>query len=384
MRQTYDVSEIKSELLKRLDSVIDRYAPRTNGSYKDRGRYYTLNPWRADDSVGSFYIYTRNHPKEGQWRDHATGEYGDVIDLIRHATRTDERGAFREARAFLGWDTFDPEVQRRAKEQAQRNKERARELARRDREKAERRRKAAHALWLSGQEQIAGTPVEDYLKYARRIDLASLGRQPRALRFHPACRYQHMDKATGEVIEAELPAMVAIVINGKGDPIACHRTYLARDPMGRWRKADAVGVIPAGTAKKVLGNYAGGFIPLWSGKGPRGGKGVSIVKAPPGTHVFAAEGIEDGLSGAVLLPDRRFVAAISLSNLANIDLPKTVDSLTLIGDQDEGEQARAQFDRAARAHVERGRAVRIWRNSHGGKDLNEAYSSAPSDDGGDE
>ena len=69
-----------------------------------------------------------------------------------------------------------------------------------------------------------------------------------------------------------------------GQPAAfwgAHRTWLAQEPGGRWRKA------PVPKPKKVLGSVLGGYIRLWAGFGPRGGHGAPLSRAPHGTTVFS-------------------------------------------------------------------------------------------------
>lgn len=371
-QQTYSLDQIKDMLLGQIDQVVHHYAPPAKGSHTAFGKYFTLNPGRADRSVGSFYVHMTG-AKPGYWRDHASGQFGDILDLIALSCHTDTKGALTEARAYLGLATLPPEEARRRKDAA------ARQKAKRDRRAAEETRQQLHrskqalAIWLSGREQIRGTPVEHYLRDARGIDLSQLGRQPGAIRYVPNCHYYDIDQETGEVIEADLPAMVAIITNHTGRAVACHRTYLALDGSGRWGKA------PVPMPKKVLGQYAGGWINIWKGRGPRGGKPAALSHCPPGTEVFVTEGIEDALSTVMLMPEARVIAAISLSNLGQIRLPGNVSGITLVADLDENDQARAQLDRAIGAHQAKGRTVRIWQNSHGGKDLNDALRQAGED-----
>jgi len=91
MRQQVSIEDIKDRLLDRLDAVISAYAPAANGSHTTHGRFFTLNPGRADRSVGSFCI-TVSGMKAGRWNDYATGEHGDVLDLIRLSCNTDGAG----------------------------------------------------------------------------------------------------------------------------------------------------------------------------------------------------------------------------------------------------------------------------------------------------
>lgn len=369
-RQTYSLEEIKDMLLAQVDQVVHVYAPPVAGSYEDKGRYFTLNPGRADRSVGSFYVWVSG-PKAGKWADFATGEHGDILDLIRLNQNCSLADALKEARAFLGLESESPADRRRREKAAAEAKARRAEAARSQREAASRRARQAQALWLSGQQHISRTPVEAYLRDTRGIDLRALGRQPRAIRYVPHCFYQDVDPETGEVIEVDMPAMVAIVTDAKGNSVACHRTYLGINPVsGRWDKA------AVRQPKKVLGDYAGASIHLWSGTGPRGGKGGPLAKAAEGSGVYIAEGIEDALSCAMVLPEVRVLSAISLSNMGRVALPPAVTGVTLIADQDENDQARQALNRAIEAHRKEGRTVRLWQNRHGGKDLNDALRQA--------
>lgn len=364
-RQTYSLDEIKGLLLAQRHAVARHYAPAAPGSYTDGGQYWTLNPGRADNSVGSFVV-TLEGAKAGRWNDYATGDHGDLIDLIALSLGCTLSEAVREARSWLGLAHDSPEDAARRKAAAERALRLAAEARAKDAEAKERRRRGALALWLSGEEKIRGTPVEFYLRDTRCIDLARLGRQPGALRYHPAVRYRHLDRKTGEVWDGEYPAMLAIVNDGQGRAVACHRTWLAPDGRGGWDKA------PVPKAKKVLGDYAGGSIHLWRGIGPRGGAGKPLSDAPDGSAVWISEGIEDALSAAILLPEARVIAAISLSNFGGVALPPAIAEVTLIADNDPKPEQQAALAQAVAAHSRAGRTVRVWQNHEGGKDLNDA------------
>jgi hypothetical protein len=379
-RQTYSLEQIKDMLLAQIEGVVHRYAPPAQGSYTDKGVYFTLNPGRADRSVGSFCIRLSG-PKAGRWNDYATGDHGDLLDLIRLSLGLSAPDAIREARAFLGLQNETPELRRSREEAAARMKAKRQAEERAWRDRAERRRKAAEGLWLSAQETVAGTPVELYLA-RRAIDLRALVYQPRALRYHAECTYAHSetDPDTGEVFERKLalPAMLAAICDAKGEIVACHRTYLAIGPDGQWGKA----VIPSPRTgeplpvKKVLGDFRGAAIRLGNGVGPRGGKGARLAECPPGTRVYIAEGIETALSARMLKPEARVLAAVSLSNMGQIELPANVAEVVLITDGDEHPQARAALERAIHAHAAKGRTVRTWASERPGEDLNDALMRA--------
>jgi len=367
-RPAYSIEEIKQRLLEQLENVVQRYGCPGPGAYRKGVEYFMLNPGRPDRHVGSFKI-NMSGPFAGNWKDFATGDRGDVLDLIRLSLRCDATGAIKEARAFLGLDIEDAATrERRNKAAAAAAKDRA-EAAARDAQDADRRSSRAHALWLGGQSTLRGTPVARYLA-GRAIDLSTLGRQPGVLRFVPRLRYYDMDNETGEILsdfhDTEWPGMVAAITNHRGVTIGCHRTYLAMDPAtGQVHKA------PVPQPKKVSGRFKGGSINVWAGACPRNGKAPPLSKAPPGSHVCIAEGIEDALSAVILDPTLRVIAAVSLGNMGQVPLPSTIAGVTLIADNDAGTEAREMLSCAIEAHHAKGRTVRLWRSpTH--KDLNEA------------
>jgi hypothetical protein len=237
---------------------------------------------------------------------------------------------------------------------------------------SEAKRQSAIGLWLAGQERIAGTPVDHYLR-GRGIDLSRLGRPPpaaeggqpdqrgrapRALRYHPELW------ADGRY----WPAMLAIIRDGPtGQAIGCHRTFLARGPDGAWRKAP---LGPEG-AKRSYGQVKGGFIPLW-----RGRSGKPLRFAPAGDRVALTEGIEDGLTIALACPEYRVLAAISAGNFQAIALPEQVSTVLICADNDpltlpggKPHPARLAVQAAIARFQREGRRVLIARPD-GAKDFN--------------
>lgn len=370
---TVSIEAIKQGLIDRIEDVVARCAPPVPGSYRKGELYFTLNPGRADRTVGSFVVHMHG-PRAGQWHDYAMSgreAHGDLIDLIGMSLGLNAPDAIREARAWLGFETDTPEMRRAREAGAIRAAERRKQQEADRRREAEKKRKWAEGVWLSAQEGLRGTPVEAYLR-GRGIDLALLGRQPRAIRFHPAVLYldqvEHINGDTGEVtvklVRKHFPAMLSAIVNGAGKIMACHRTYLAEGPKG-WTKA------PLPDAKKVLGEYRGGSVRLSSGIGPRGGKAARLADCPPGTRVYIAEGIETALSAMILMPQARVLAAVALANMAAVELPRNVAEVVLIADADEHEQAQAALQAAVDAHAAAGRLVRLWRSDVAGEDLND-------------
>ena len=168
-------------LISQLDSVVGRYAPPAQGSYRAHGKYFTLNPGRADRHVGSFCV-TMAGPNAGRWNDYAVGDvpgqgFGDVIDLIALSLGCSNADALREARAFLGLQTASAEDVARHKAAAERSKRLQEQAAQRDKEKRESRARAARAIWHSGQARLRDTPVDLYLRGRGSTSRVSAGSQ---------------------------------------------------------------------------------------------------------------------------------------------------------------------------------------------------------------
>lgn len=361
------IQEIAEALKARTLEVAERYAP---GGRVDKGKYWTLNPWRTDRAVGSFYVNLTG-AYAGRYHDHASGEDGDMLDLIRYALGCDARTALTEARQFLGMDAETSEQKAlRLRKQDEAKARRAR--AAQDAEVlTKKKRGRAYAMFLQGQKELEGTPVAAYLAN-RAIGLDVLGRAPGSLRYLPKCNYFHTDPETGEFIETTFPAMIAAIYgpaheDGRAPEFwGVHRTYLAQDDAGSWGKA------PVPSPKKVFGSMQGGYIRLWTGTGPRGGKGAALSKAPAGDHVYISEGIEDALSVAVIHPHARVLCAISLGNLKEVQLPAAITRVTIVADNDDGKEQLRLIDQAQAHFLKQGRTVKIYRNTWGGKDINDA------------
>jgi hypothetical protein len=288
--------------------------------------------------------------KAGVWRDFATGDMGgDALDLVAQIACAGDKGrAVRWARAWLGLDDMAPGQMEARRRQAQ---VAAAEASAQAKEAAERHRRQAQALWLAAQE-IAGTPADLYLS-GRGIRLAALGAMPRALRFHPAL--------FNAETKSDLPAMVAAIADAAGKHIATHRTYLQPDGKGGWRKA------ALRTAKTVLGSYAGGFIRL-----SRGASGKPWGELRGTDTVAMAEGIENALSVAMLVPEWRCAAAVAVANMGAIDLPDACRDLVVCADNDAPDSAAVvTLQNALVRLAASGRRVRVARPDPGIKDWND-------------
>lgn len=354
MTKPTDFEEIVQRLQSDPLAVARRYAP---GGSVASGQYTVRCPWRDDRKIGSFIItVTGRHA--GRWHDFASNENGDMLDLIERVTGGDKKTAVQEAMGYLGILQETPEQRAAAWRRAAEARERA-ALEERPEAEVGAKSAAAHRVFLHCRPDLTDTPVEKYLA-GRGVDLRRLGRVP-SIRFHPSLKYLDTDPETGVFTEKFFPAMVT-AIYGPADvqpPVfwGVHRTYLAQDEAGRWRKA------PVRAPKKVMGQVKGGCIRLWGRPGEDGA-------------VFITEGIEDGLSAAILDPTLCVLVACTLGNLGMLVLPKTIKDVTIAADNDSGAHAQRALEKALAFHKKRKRIVRVWRNETGGKDLNDALRAA--------
>ena len=170
----------------------------------------------------------------------------------------------------------------------------------------------------------SGSELYGHEAYLAGRGLAALATTA-ALRFRGDCYHPEGGR---------LPAMVALVQDAAGTPVAVHRTYLAHD------RATKATIEPD---KASLG-------PVWGG---------AIRLHDAATELVIGEGVESSASAGLLL-DLPAWAAINAGNLARgLVLPPSVRSVVIAADPDQ-EGERAAVSAALRWRSE-GRTVRIAR-----------------------
>lgn len=327
------------------------------------GRIVMCNP-RRDDKHPSMAIWT--HGGSISWKDFATGDTGDVFDLVSYLNGWYERPhrGFPEAATFLadklGMARMSAAERGRLVQAAKAHVPSRDEIKQRDEELARR----AFSAWLSCM-PIRNTVVETYLRGPRNINLDRLPRGPRGGdRFPSILRMQPQMKhiATRSQVESYWPCMVAGCVNPmQGKIVAIHRTWLA------WDGSDKAPVEPP---RKCWPTVAGLVIPLWRGADWLPVRGA--IDAGVRETLVLIEGIETGLSAIIAAPQYRTWAFISLGNLANVRLPENVDSVMLHRETEpENIAAVEAFERGKTALQRQGRPV-VEFTSFSGKDLNDA------------
>jgi hypothetical protein len=298
-----DASEIAERLADRAEAVCRAYLPKG----RKEGNY-----WRIGDATGvpgqSTHVRLRGPTAgkgaSGRWVDEATGEFGDLLDIIRLSQGlTEFPVVLTEAARFLNLP--DPVAEPVSKCQGERKPNNGREFAAR--------------LFTSSQ-ALAGSIAETYLN-SRGIDL-----QPDfdALRFQPRCFHGTSDDGKPVL----WPALIAAVTDLGDDLTGVSRNYLARNGLEK---------APVEPKRRAKGDLLG--------NGIRFGTTDDVMAA--------GEGLETSLSLRVALPAMPLVAATSANHLSALLFPPSLRTLLVIRDNDHA------GDAATDALFTRGRSAGI-------------------------
>ena len=263
-------------LAERAEAVCRHYL--SNG--RRQGAYWTVGD--VHNTKGrSLYVRLKGPGRVGKWTDAATGEHGDLLDLVRlNQGLTSLRETMGEARAFLGAvPAAPPQPVESTRPRTRSKSEAARRL-------------------LAAAGPIASTHAEAYL-LARGIRRT---RFP-ALRYHAGVFYRADDTAPLR----RLPALLAAVTDLQGRIVGVHRIWL--DP-----NAPVLANVPE--PKRSLGRHLG--------------HGVRFGSAAQ--DLVAGEGVETLLSLKSACPELPMVAALSASHLAGLILPPVLGRLWIARD----------------------------------------------------
>ena len=274
-----DAKALARALAERAEAVCRHYLPQG----KRYGRYWLVGNVQGERG-DSLFVRLEPPGAPGFWRDAATGERGDLVELLRRQ-RGDARmgGAMAEAARFLGGAPAPAQAPPRR------------------RPGAHGRSEAPRRLWAMCR-PVDGTAAEAYLR-ARGIRAC---RYP-ALGFHPSLYYR--DAEDGNRFR-RLPALVARVTRPGGAFVGVQRIYL--DPA---RPAKA----PVPQPKKCMGRVHGAAV---------------LLGAADATTLVVAEGIETTLAVLTARPALRAAAALSAGGLAVLDPPEGTGRVLIARDGD--------------------------------------------------
>ena len=301
-----DASELAHRLAREAEAVCRHYL--SNG--RREGRYWLVGDARNTPGR-SMFVRLKESSKgpAGKWTDAATGEHGDLLDVIRESCGLiDFHDVADEARRFLSLPRAEPEP-------PQKHPRLPAQIGSPD---------AARRLFAMAQ-PVMRTLAETYLRNRGITPLHEDG----ALRFHPRCYYRPDEHSPTET----WPAMIARVTDLDGRVTGAHRTWLDPDGFDPVR----LGKAPIDTPRRAMGDLLG-----------------NAVRFGVANDVLAAgEGIETILSLRCVLPTLPMAAALSANHLAALLLPPTLRRLYIARDRD------AAGELAATALTERADATGV-------------------------
>lgn len=269
----------------------------------ERAQDFCLEYLRAGQRAGRYWIVgdvlgtpgrslhvrltgpTSGRGAAGKWVDQATGEHGDLLDLLalnQDLRRTAE--IFDEARRFLSLPAFQPtEPQSKTPHGSS---------------------DAARRLWAASS-PLSRTLAQTYLR-SRGIVIAP---DCPSLRFHPGCFYRSGPDDPPDRRRTAWPAMIAAVTAPDGRIAGIHRTWLGDDGRGK---------APVATPRRALGEL----------------RSHAVRFGRPGIALAAGEGLETMLSVRTVLPGLPLAACLSAAHLAAFDIPHSIERLYLVRDRD--------------------------------------------------
>ena len=275
-------SDLAGRLADSAEAVCRHYL--SNG--RREGRWWTVGDiYNTPGRSMMIRLKGTDRGRAGKWTDAATGEHGDLLDLIAQSQGcTTLTETLEEARRFLSLP--QPEPYEPIKPAPQGSPEAARRL-------------------FATSEPIRGTVAEAYLRTRGIADL----RDCTSVRFHPRCYYRGDETDPADAARDAWPALIAAATDATGAITGVHRTWL--DPSGQTKA-------PVSTPRRSMG--------LINGQGVRIGKANGIVAI--------GEGLETMLSLRVALPILPIVAAGSANHLDALLLTEGLHRLYVAEDDD--------------------------------------------------
>jgi len=288
MNARRSIADLSADLADRAESFCRLYFPegRKQGNY-----------WQVGDTSGekgrslSIRLQAQGGRKAGSWTDYATGQYGDLIDLLQERLGSVTlKETLREARSFLGEDPC-PAVPRDTRTRAQPDAASSKRIVR------------ARNLFAAGK-PVLGTLAASYLQGR------GISRLGPALRYHPRVfLWQGEDDSD---LPQKAPALLAKITDNRGQVTGCARLYL--DPStGRLAAIES--------PKRILGQLHGHAIRFWSGTSRN--------------DLIVGEGLENTLSVGTALPEFDLASCLTATHLGHFIPPPGIKRIWIARDNDE-------------------------------------------------
>lgn len=282
------IGDLSADLADRAESFCRQYFPegRKQGNY-----------WQVGDTSGAkgqslvIRLQAQGGRKAGAWVDYATGEYGDLIDLLHERLGSASlKETLREVRSFLGVGPC-PAVPRDTQTRAQPDAASSKRIAR------------SRKLFAAGK-PVLGTSAATYLQ-GRGIT-----RLGPALRYHPRVFLRQGEDDPDPPRRA--PALLAKITDNRGQVTGCARTYL--DP-------STGGLAAIESPKRILGQLHGHAIRFWSGS--------------PRSDLIVGEGLENTLSVGTALPEFDLASCLTATHLGLFIPPPGIKRIWIARDNDD-------------------------------------------------
>lgn len=282
------IADLSADLADRAESFCRHYFPegRRQGNY-----------WQVGDTSGAkgqslaIRLHAQGGRKAGSWTDFATGQYGDLIDLLQERLGSVTlQETLREARSFLGeapCPAAPRETQRAERPDAASSKRIAR----------------ARKLFAAGK-PVLGTLAATYLQ-GRGIT-----RLGPALRYHPRVFLRHGSDDAHPPQRA--PALLAKITDNRGQITGCARVYL---------DLSTGGLAEIESPKRILGQLHGHAIRFWSGTGR--------------SDLVVGEGLENTLSVGTALPEFDLASCLTATHLGLFIPPPGIKRIWIARDNDD-------------------------------------------------
>ncbi|CAN7729903.1 toprim domain-containing protein [Rhizobium leguminosarum] len=296
-------SDLAGRLAQDAEAVCRHYL-----SAGHRAGNYWLVGDVANNKGRSLYVHLAG-PRAGRWTDAATGQFGDLLDLVRETCGlVDFRDVAEEARHFLSLPQPEPVSDLRGD---------VSDACPVERPATERARRLFRMT-----QPLAGTLADIYLRERGILRASTHG----ALRFHPSCYYRDLVTAR----TTSFPALIAAVTDAAGAITGVHRSWLDPDGVGKAKVDDP---------RRALGGLLGN------------GVRFRYPVTDPVPVLAAGEGIETMLSLSHVMPGMPMVAALTANHLAGFHFPPGCRRIYIAADADAaGRHGIEGLSRRAQAH----------------------------------
>ena len=288
MNARRSIADLSADLSDRAESFCRQYFPegRKQGNY-----------WQVGDTSGArgqslaIRLQAQGGRKAGSWTDYATGQYGDLIDLLQERLGSVTlKETLREARSFLG-EAPSPAAPRDTQRSERPDAASSKRITR------------ARKLFAAGK-PVLGTLAATYLQ-GRGI--ARLGP---ALRYHPRVFLRQGEDDPDPPQRA--PALLAKITDIRGQITGCARLYL---------HPSSGGLAEIESPKRILGQLHGHAIRFWSGS----------VRS----DLIVGEGLENTLSVGTALPEFDLATCLTATHLGLFVPSPGIKRIWIARDNDE-------------------------------------------------